>query len=366
MIKKSYDIIIIGAGINGSAIARAISKSGKSVLLIDKGGIGCGTSSKSSRLIHGGLRYLEQFDFSLVKEALHDRRYLIKNYPHLVKLVEFYIPIYKKSQRPWWLIKVGLTLYDFFSGFEASHKNVPLDEFKNIFPNINTNELRCVYKYFDGHTNDLELTKLIASEAQNSGVEILQDVKIESLLMDDEKITIEIDKNKIETNILINASGAWIDEVNKKYSLPSNYSIAKVSGIHIVLPYLAVDKHLFLQTDGKRIFFMIPENGKTIIGTTERLETENVDNIKINKEDINYLIKISNKYLKKQISLKDIDYSYIGTRPLIHSKKNPTQMSREYKLDLHKIGKNRVLHVFGGKLTTFYSLSQKIVDLLKK
>ncbi|MCF6340429.1 MAG: glycerol-3-phosphate dehydrogenase/oxidase [Sulfurimonas sp.] len=363
--KKNYDTIIIGAGINGCAIAKEISQTNKSVLLIDKGSIGGGTSSKSSRLIHGGLRYLEQFNLSLVKESLHDRRYLIKNYPQLVKLVPFYIPIYKNTPRPWWIIKIGLSVYDLLSGYEAPHKNISIEEFKNIFPNINTKELCHVFKYFDGHTNDLELTKLIATQAQDSGVEILQDSKIKTLFIDDKKIILNINSNEINTNTLINASGAWIDEVNNHFSLPSNYSIAKVSGIHIVLPSLVVSEHLFLQTDAKRVFFMIPDNGKTIIGTTERVETVDIDNIKINQEEIAYLIKMSNKYLKKHISADDIAYSYIGTRSLIHAKENPTDMSREYKLDLHNIRNSKVLHIFGGKLTTFYSLSKKVVNLLK-
>lgn len=362
MMKKSYDTIIIGAGINGCSIAKEISQTNKSVLLIDKGSIGCGTSSKSSRLIHGGLRYLEQFSFSLVKESLQDRRYLIKNYPQLVKLVPFYIPIYKNTPRPWWIIKIGLTIYDLLSGYEAPHKNISIEEFKSIFPNINTQELCHVYKYFDGHTNDLELTRFVASQAQDNGVEILQNSKIKSLSINDEIITLNINDNEVKTSTLINASGSWIDEVNNHFLLPSNYSIAKVSGIHIVIPYLVVSEHLFLQTDAKRIFFMIPDNGQTIIGTTERVETVDTDNIKINQEDINYLIKMSNNYLKKPISSNDIAHSYIGTRPLIHSKKNPTDMSREYKLDLHKIGKNMVLHIFGGKLTTFHSLSQKALN----
>ncbi|MDA3908899.1 MAG: FAD-dependent oxidoreductase, partial [Sulfurimonas sp.] len=359
-----YDVVILGAGINGVAIAKALAIAGKKVLILEKNHIAFGASSNSSRLIHGGLRYLEQYEFSLIRESLQDQKYLLDTYPSLVKLRPFYFPIYHNSKRPDWMIGLGLWLYSLFAKHGNKASKVSKEEFFSEFKNIKDNNIRAIFKYYDAKTDDDALTHKIASEAQDEGVTILEETQLQKLQINDDIITLETTQEVFETNLLINATGAWIDEINKEFHLPSSYTIEKLSGIHIVIDSLLIPEPLLLETASKRIFFMIPEGETTIIGTTERSENSNVDDIKINNEDIEYLLQESNKYLKTELRASDIKEVYIGTRPIIKSKKEISQMSREYKLDLHHIANSRVLHIYGGKLTTFTSLARKVVKLL--
>ena len=362
---KKYDMVILGAGINGVAIAKALASSGKKVLVVEKTHIAAGASSNSSRLIHGGLRYLENFEFSLVKEALHDQKYLLDTYPDLVKLRPFYLPIYKSSKRPAWMIRMGLWLYGFFA--QHGHKPTQVDKktFLTEFKEIKEHNLKAVFRYFDGKTDDDVLTHKIAQEAIDLGAKIVEHTQVTSLQVEDAAITLRINNSFIHTQVLINATGAWVDEVNAKFNLPSSYTIEKLSGIHLVIGKVLVPDPLILETSTKRIFFMIPETDTTLIGTTERSESCKVDEIIVHNDDIEYLLRESNAYLKTALKREDIKEVFIGTRPIIKSKKDVSKMSREYKLDLHHLGESKVLHVYGGKLTTFPSLAQKVLDVLQ-
>jgi len=362
--QKRYDVVILGAGINGSAIAKALAQEGKSVLVLEKNRIASGTSSRSSRLIHGGLRYLENFEFALVREALHDRQYLLESYPDLVKLRHFYLPVYENSRRPAWMIRLGLWLYSLFARNVQKAQKVPNELFLKKFNAIKAEGLKAVFTYFDAKTDDYALTCRIADEAKALGTEIVEEAEIKTVVIDDESISIELEGRFIGTNLLINATGAWVDEVNARFNFPSSYTIEKLSGIHLVIDRVLVPDPLFLETATKRIFFIIPEKETTLIGTTERSETGEVDKIKVNNDDIEYLLRESNVYLKKALTRRDIKEVFIGTRPIIKSAKDPTRMSREYKLDLHRIGKSTLLHVYGGKLTTFPSLAKRVVKVL--
>ncbi len=358
-------MVILGAGINGVAIAKALASSGKKVLVVEKKYIAAGASSKSSRLIHGGLRYLENFEFSLVKEALHDQKYLLDTYPDLVKLRPFYLPIYKSSKRPIWMIRIGLWLYGFFA--QHRHKPTQIDKkmFLTEFNGIKEHNLKAVFRYFDGKTDDDVLTHKIAHEAKDLGVEIIEYTQVTSVQVEDAAIALRINDSFIHTQVLINATGAWVDEVNARFNLPSSYTIEKLSGIHLVIGKILVPDPLILETSSKRIFFMIPETDTTLIGTTERSESCKVDEIIVHNEDIEYLLRESNAYLRTALTHDDIKEVFIGTRPIIKSQKDPSRMSREYKLDLHHLGESKILHVYGGKLTTFPSLAQKVLDVLQ-
>jgi glycerol-3-phosphate dehydrogenase len=360
--QTQYDVVILGAGINGVAIARDFAIAGKSVLVIEKNHIAAGASSHSSKLIHGGLRYLETYEFSLVREALHDQKYLLDTYPNLVKLRPFYLPIYTNSKRPAWMIGLGLWIYSFFAQHGRKASKIAKEEFLRQFKAIKEEDLKAVYRYYDGKTDDDALTHKIALEAQENGAEIREKTEPKSVTILHNVITIKVNEDEIKTNLLINATGAWVDEVNARFGFPSSYTIEKLSGIHLVIDRVLVPEPLILETSSKRIFFIIPEADSTVIGTTERSETVKIDEIKVNNKDIEYLLRESNTYLKTVLRHSDIKEVYIGTRPLIKSAKDPSQMSREYKLDLHHLGKNRVLHVYGGKLTTFPSLAKRVVQ----
>ncbi len=365
------DVIILGAGINGSGIARELAMSGKTVTVIDKSTIGSGTSSKSSRLIHGGLRYLETLQFKLVHEALLDRQELLRIYPDLVKMRSFYIPIYKPSPRPAWMIWFGLKFYDLLSGKNKQHHSrvVSKKQFSVHAASFKQEGLKAVFHYYDAKTNDLQLTQRVAQDATENGANFYENTFISAITNNKEFFTVRTSQGDFTAPILINATGPWIDEVNSKFEFPAKFTIRKISGIHITVDGLLTNDLMFMQTKQKRIFFVIPEpnNNQTLIGTTEREETDLIDNIDVNEEDISYLIKNINNYLKPgfQILRQNVKDAFIGVRPLVAEAENPTNLSREYELDKHTFGNTTLLHVFGGKLTTYLSLARKVRKVLK-
>lgn len=362
---ENYDAIILGAGINGVAIAKALALEGKTVCVIDKSTIGAGASSASSRLIHGGLRYLEHFEFSLVKEALKDQERLLRLYPDLVELHPFYLPHYQSSKRPKWMIKIGLWLYSFFSKHHKASKEIAKEDFLKTFPVFKAQGLKFVYQYHDAMTQDLQLTACIAEEAKEAGAIFKENSKVNAIDLADKEILVSCDETLLQTPLLINATGAWIDEVNARFGLPSRFSIEKLSGIHLVIDGLLVPEPLILETQSKRIIFILPQVNTTLIGTTERVETQDIDAVSVNEVDVNYLLEEVNNYLNTPLQREDVMETLIGVRPIIKTKKDPSQMSREYKLDLHRIQNKKLMHVYGGKLTTFHSLSQKALKILK-
>ena len=372
MTSTSYksEVIILGAGINGCGIARELAMSGKSVTVIDKSTIGNGTSSKSSRLIHGGLRYLETLQFKLVHEALKDRQELLRLYPDLVKMKSFFIPIYKASPRPAWMIWFGLKFYDLLSGENKQHHSriIPRRQFSVHASSFKPEGLKAVFHYYDAKTNDLRLTKRVAQDATKNGAKFYKNTHISSITNNEDVFTVRTSQGDFIAPIVINATGPWIDEVNSKFEFAAKFSIRKISGIHIILDGLLTQDLMFMQTKQKRIFFVIPEptNNQTIIGTSEREESVSIDKVTVCEADIEYLIKNINNYLKPgfQILRRNVNRAYIGVRPLVAEAENPTNLSREYELDIHKLGNTTLLHVFGGKLTTYLSLARKAKKLL--
>jgi len=371
---NKFDVIIIGAGINGCAAARSLSLKGKKVIILEKNCIASGTSSNSSKLIHGGLRYLENMQFSLVRESLIDRKRLGELYPDLISMVPFYLPVYEDSPRPWWIVRIGLGLYDFLSGQkEYACKRAAIRDFTRLFPKIKNDGLQRVYVYYDGKTDDRELTRRIAQDAVAAGCRIIEKCDIKQITTLDDGFSVSFNTesftdNTIHAPVLINASGPWIDEVNDHYNLPHNFRIEKISGIHIVTKQQLVPDCMFLQTREKRIFFMIPwENNHTIIGTTERPESCHCDDVKINNADIDYLLNYSNHYLHDPITHDDICDTFLGIRPLVKGKHtgDATAMSRDYKIDIITHGKAKLIHVYGGKLTTCLSMADRVVKACK-
>ena len=358
---KNFDAIILGAGINGCGIANILAQHNKKVLVIDKSTIASGTSSKSSRLIHGGLRYLENFEFSLVKESLQDRNWLVEKYPDLVSMKKFYLPVTKKSKRNSFIIKIGLKIYDFLSSDKKYLSSQILKkDFLKISSSFNVGSCKKIFYYYDAITDDKFLTQTIANEAKKTSVEFLENYIIKGIDFKD-KITVD---NKYCSKVLINTTGPWVNEVCDLYNIATHYKINKVSGIHIEIDTLLSSEPMILEAEDRRVFFVIPNGINTIVGTTERSESNNCDDIQINNEDVIYLKNLIESYF----DIKDykIINKWIGIRPLIESKENLSKVSRDYVLEVKKLNDNVVLNVFGGKLTTFHSLSEKVYNKLKK
>jgi glycerol-3-phosphate dehydrogenase len=364
---KVFDLFIIGGGINGAGLARDAAGRGLSVCLADKGEIGGATSSWSTKLIHGGLRYLENYEFKLVRESLKERETIYKIAKPISKPIPFIIP-YVDKIRPAWLIKMGLFLYDNLGGKTIIPKSTTLDISKKL-PNILKKKYKTGFQYFDVQIDDKKLTKLNIKSAKKYKAKILEYNKVKKAEINDNEWIIHLQKGeRIKSKILINASGPWINETLKKnLKIKSKNKIRLVKGSHIITKKLyKKDVAFTFQNTDKRIIFVIPYKKKfSLIGTTE-VEVKSPENKGISKKEIQYLIRSVNNYLEKQISTKDIVDSYSGIRPLIEDFNQASKVTRDYIFDLNIIKKLPLLSIYGGKLTTYRKLAENVLLDLEK
>jgi len=364
---KVFDLFIIGGGINGAGLARDAAGRGLSVCLADKGEIGGATSSWSTKLIHGGLRYLENYEFKLVRESLKEREIIYKIAKPISKPIPFIIP-YVDKIRPAWLIKMGLFLYDNLGGKTIIPKSNTLDISKKL-PNILKKKYKTGFQYFDIQIDDKKLTKLNIKSAKKYKAKVLEYNKVKKAEIDGNEWVIHLQKGeKIKSKILINASGPWINETLKKnIKIKSKNKIRLVKGSHIITKKLyKKDVAFTFQNTDKRIIFVIPYKKKfSLIGTTE-VEVKSPENKEISKKEIQYLIRSVNNYLEKQISTKDIVDSYSGIRPLIEDFNQASKVTRDYIFDLNIIKKLPLLSIYGGKLTTYRKLAENVLLDLEK
>ena len=362
-----YDIFILGGGINGAGIARDAAGRGLKVCLADKGEIGGATSSWSTKLIHGGLRYLENYEFKLVRESLKEREVIYQIANKITKPIPFIIP-HTKDHRPKWLIEIGLFLYDNLGGKTVIPKSKTVilsKEYSGILKEQYTDG----FQYYDLQVDDKQLTKLNAEDAVKNKARIIENNKVVNIEIfgDFWKTSLEHGQT-IKSKVLINASGPWINETMKNIiKVNSNKKIRLVKGSHIIINKLYEENIAFtLQNDDKRIIFVIPYNKKySLIGTTE-VEVKSPDENKIDDFEINYLISCVNKYFIKQISKNDIVETYSGIRPLIEDFKEATKVTRDYIFDLNTNNNLPILSIYGGKLTTYRKLSEKALNELSK
>jgi glycerol-3-phosphate dehydrogenase len=364
---KVFDLFIIGGGINGAGLARDAAGRGLSVCLADKGEIGGATSSWSTKLIHGGLRYLENYEFKLVRESLKEREIIYKIAKPISKPIPFIIP-YVDKIRPAWLIKMGLFLYDNLGGKTIIPKSNTLDISKKL-PNILKKKYKTGFQYFDVQIDDKKLTKLNIKSAKKYKAKVLEYNKVKKAEIDGNEWVIHLQKGeKIKSKILINASGPWINETLKKnIKIKSKNKIRLVKGSHIITKKLyKKDVAFTFQNTDKRIIFVIPYKNKfSLIGTTE-VEVKSPENKEISKKEIQYLIRSVNNYLEKQISTKDIVDSYSGIRPLIEDFNQASKVTRDYIFDLNIIKELPLLSIYGGKLTTYRKLAENVLLDLEK
>ena len=364
---KVFDLFIIGGGINGAGLARDAAGRGLSVCLADKGEIGGATSSWSTKLIHGGLRYLENYEFKLVRESLKEREIIYKIAKPISKPIPFIIP-YVDKIRPAWLIKMGLFLYDNLGGKTIIPKSNTLDISKKL-PNILKKKYKTGFQYFDVQIDDKKLTKLNIKSAKKYKAKVLEYNKVKKAEIDGNEWVIHLQKGeRIKSKILINASGPWINETLKKnIKIKSKNKIRLVKGSHIITKKLyKKDVAFTFQNTDKRIIFVIPYKKKfSLIGTTE-VEVKSPENKGISKKEIQYLIRSVNNYLEKQISTKDIVDSYSGIRPLIEDFNQASKVTRDYIFDLNIIKKLPLLSIYGGKLTTYRKLAENVLLDLEK
>ena len=364
---ETFDILVIGGGINGAGIVRDASGRNLKVCLVEKNTVGSATSSWSTKLIHGGLRYLENYEFRLVRESLKEREVIKKIASDITTPIPFIIP-YQKSLRPKWLIKLGLFLYDNLGGKMTIPKSSTIN-IKNEFPNILKDQYITGFQYYDLQIDDKKLVELNVKDAEKKGATIIENREVIRANRNKNVWDIILDDNTLlKTKILINAAGPWInDTLTKVLKQNSKKSIRLVKGSHIITKSLYRQKKAFtLQNEDSRIIFVIPYKDEySLIGTTET-EVFSPENPKIDNSEIDYLINSVNKYFIKQISGDDVVSSYSGIRPLIEDFKEASKVTRDYVFDLNEDNSQApLLNIYGGKLTTYRKLAENVILTLK-
>ena len=362
------DLLIIGGGINGVGIARDAAGRGLKVTLIEKGDLASKTSSWSTKLIHGGIRYLENYEFRLVRESLKEREVIRKIAPHITKPIRFVLP-HVPSLRPTWLIRLGLMLYDWMGGFISFPKskvvNLGTDYNENpIKPNFLTG-----YEYSDLFVDDARLVLLNAQDAISRGAKICTNSKVQKVARKKNYWEVFLSNGEIlQSKVIINASGPYVLDVLKNIiGIESKKKIRHVQGSHIITERLYIGEQAYiLQLSDKRIIFLIPYLDKfTLIGTTDH-EVKTYDNPEITDIEKNYLIKSVNKFIKKEITEDDIIWTYSGVRPLVEDlNENASKITRDYTFEIDDNGAP-ILTIFGGKLTTYRKLSEHVLKRISK
>lgn len=363
-----FDIFIIGGGINGAGIARDASGRGLKVYLAEKGKVGSATSSWSSKLIHGGLRYLENYEFKLVAESLREREVITQIAPAITKPLPFVIP-HTKKLRSKLFIRLGLFLYDNLGGKTKIPKSSKII-FAKQYQNILQSKFTEGFRYYDVQVDDKKLVEMNIDDAKKMGAIITEDTKVINANRIDNYWEITLNNNeKIKSKILINAAGPWINEiVNNVLKINAKKSIRLVRGSHIITKKLYDEEVAFtLQNEDNRIVFVIPYKGEySLIGTTE-VDVDTPDNPSISNEEKIYLINTINNHFIKQISQEDIVETYSGIRPLIEDFKEATKVTRDYIFDLNEDNSQApLLNIYGGKLTTYRKLAENVLLALNK
>ena len=363
-----YDVLIIGGGINGVGIARDAVGRGLNTCLIEKGDIASQTSSWSTKLIHGGIRYLENYDFKLVRESLKERDVIKKIAPHITKPIKFVLP-HVPSLRSSWMIRIGLFLYDRLGGKSSFERS------KFIYLNQQFNEnplkenFKSGYMYSDLFVDDSRLALLNAEDAINRGAKIYVNTNITKVIRDNEYWSVYLENGEIlKSKVIINATGPYtVSVLNNIFGIKSKKKLRLVQGSHLVVKKIYDgDQAYILQLSDKRIIFMIPyKKNYTLIGTTDH-EVKSFENPKITDQERTYLINSVNLFIKKKINNNDIIWTYAGVRPLIEdNNQKVSKISRDYTFEIDDIKGAPIITVFGGKLTTYRKLSEKVMEELK-
>ena len=364
--KQVFDIFVIGGGINGAGIARDAVGRGFKVFLAEKNKVGSATSSWSSKLIHGGLRYLENYEFKLVRESLKEREVITNIAPLITRPIPFIIP-HTKKLRSKLLIRLGLFLYDNLGGKTKVPKSSKIN-LRKKYSHILKSHFSVGFQYYDIQVDDKKLVEMNIDDAKKMGATILENTKVLNANRTEEGWGISLDNGEvIKSKILINAAGPWINEtVNNVLKINAKKSIRLVRGSHIITKKLYNEDVAFtLQNDDNRIVFVIPYKQEfSLIGTTE-VDVNTPDNPSISDEEKIYLINTINNHFVKQISQEDIVDTYSGIRPLIEDFKEASKVTRDYVFDLSsENNKSPLLNIYGGKLTTYRKLSEKVMEEL--
>ena len=368
---KQFDIVVIGAGIHGAGVAQAAVAAGYSVLVLEKNDVASGTSCKSSKLIHGGLRYLESAQFSLVRTSLKERTILCRLAPDLVKLQPFYIPIYKKTTRRPLHVRVGLSLYALLGNLHKDNlfKTIQREKVKKI-DQLEQTGLQKVFQYHDGQTNDVKLTKAVMNSAKALGAELAFPVDVTSIIKHDNGFNISYEKEnrdeQVHATVVVNATGPWVNELHHLVT-PATESLAidLVQGTHIILNVPSPSGIYYIEASDQRAVFVMPYEydgeKKTMVGTTEKLYQGKADDVKPTQEEIDYLLQTYKSYFVSKVNIAVI-HQFAGLRVL--PKIDSSMFSRSRDTILHWATPG-LLSLYGGKLTAYRSSSELVIKKIK-
>ena len=379
MAEADYDVFVVGGGINGAGIARDAVGRGYAVGLAEMNDLASGTSSWSTKLIHGGLRYLEHYEFRLVREALMEREVLWGMAPHIIRPLRFVLP-HHRGLRPRWMLRLGLFLYDHIGGRKALPPTKTLDLRTDPAGEPLNGDYRTGFEYSDCWVEDTRLVVLNARDAADRGADVMVRTKVENAQRDGALWRIAlVDQESGErfertARMLVNAAGPWVDRVLTATGYNGPRNVRLVQGSHIVVPKLYEhDRAYIFQNSDGRIFFAIPyERDFTLVGTTDRDYDADPSDVAISDEEIDYIIAGANGYFAKPIRREDIVWNYSGVRPLFDDGATAAQeATRDYVLKLNGQGgeggeEAPLLNVFGGKLTTYRRLAESALSLIQK
>lgn len=372
--RERFRAVVLGGGIHGVGVLHDLASRGwRDILLVEKSHLGHGTSSRSTKLIHGGLRYLEHArDFPLVAEGLRERKLLMELAPDLVKPLPLVFPVLKSGGVNRWVIKAGLTTYDLLARGQSigRHFSISPADITNVAPPLNSDLFKHFYVFYDGQTDDLALVHRVAKSAQNLGARISEGTFAEKIVPVDDGYEVYLNtpagSKVISTRYVINALGPWAHELFTASHLTPVYDGINNKGSHIIVGDLGLKMGVFLQSpeDG-RIFFVLPWKGKTLIGTTETDFPGPADTLVTDSEDRRYLLDHCNRYFRTKITEDQILSQFSGLRWLARDKNAAlSDTSRSHVVSQHRHGVGVIYTIYGGKLTAYRALSEEIGDLI--
>ncbi|CEK10919.1 glycerol-3-phosphate dehydrogenase [Legionella hackeliae] len=367
--EQIFDVAVVGGGINGCGAAADAALRGLSVILLEQGDLASKTSSSSSKLIHGGLRYLEYYDFGLVKKALDERQRLLTLAPHLVRPQLFVLP-YQESMRPAWLLRTGLFLYDNLSRNNQLPKSKFIRRKQGPYFSPLKKEYDKGFLLYDCTTDDSRLTITNALLAKKHGAAIHNYTKLTHATVEQGLwyLTVKTmfgEEHLIKARAIINATGPWVESCNELLGIPNQFKLSLVKGSHLVVHKLYEGQHAYLlQHEDKRIVFIVPYQGHTMIGTTDVALKGSLDEINISNEEVDYLCALVNNYLRTSIQREDIINTWSGVRPLLAASGELKALSRDYTY-FYTDSPAPAVTIYGGKITTYRQLAMETINKLQ-
>ncbi|WP_439128692.1 glycerol-3-phosphate dehydrogenase/oxidase, partial [Polaribacter sp.] len=371
-----FDVLIIGGGITGAGIALDAASRGMKVALIEKRDFASGTSSKSTKLIHGGLRYLKQFDFWLVKEVGTERAIVHKLAPHLVIPEKMILPLIEGGTYGSWLTSIGLKVYDILASVEGEDKRKMLDKKEALAkePLLPENILNGAGYYAEYRTDDARLTLEVLKTALDYDAKVINYTKATEFIYKDDRVVgakvkdvITNENFDIKAKYVVNATGPWVDTLRQTNHSKTGKRLHLTKGVHLVVPHekLPVKQSVYFDVPDGRMMFAIPRGKVTYFGTTDTNYQEDKNNVTTNLVDATYLIAaVNNMFPDINISLEDIESSWAGLRPLIHEEgKSASELSRKDEIF---VSDTELISIAGGKLTGYRKMAERIVDLVAK